>query len=189
MTLDIRLAGDPVQDPRGFAATLIQGQQDLSRAETSNPIWHWSPMVIPGPLQTRRYAQTTISALPDPVRPEEAEQLIADRMARGEALASCTNQRRFVLTDWLLERPFADLQAVQEQRRHIAALNDLDHIHVRVVLSNFHTHLFHPVQVIGDQAWVEGPRGMVSMPGGAQAYLPLFNRLWQTAIDYPAWSS
>ena len=190
VTLDIRLATDPELDPRGFAATLIQGQQDLSRAEAINPIWHWSPMVIPGPLQTRRCAQNTISALPDLVRPEEVEQLIADRMARGKAMAMTegATQRRFVLTDWLLGRPFADPQAVQEQRRHIADLDALDHIQVRVLPSNACVHLFHPVQVVGDQALTEGPRGMVSMPGGAETYLPHFDRLWQAAIDYSDWS-
>jgi hypothetical protein len=174
-------------DPRGLAAHLISGQLALARDEDTHPTDHWSLLTLPGPAQTRAYAQAVLARESDDLLLHEAQALVDDRMNRGRALRESTAPRRFCVAELALTSPVLAAEGLHAQHAHLADLDQLAHVQIRVLPHGADELLCHDFQLRNGQALLESPVGLVDLPDAEGVFRPRFDRLWNASIPYRAW--
>ncbi|MFF2543712.1 helix-turn-helix domain-containing protein [Kitasatospora sp. NPDC058063] len=146
-------------DLYGVAGAQRDGLEALSRESKKRGWWHdygdtipsayvdvlgleddaryirmWQTMVVPGLLQTRRYARALLEANPAAVRPERVDQLVEIRMERKEVLAK-PDPARFWAIIWepALRCPVGGVEVHREQLRHLMEMANLPNVTLQVV--------------------------------------------------------
>lgn len=138
----IRALRCPDQRGMGRAVTPETGIMDVDRIDAIEAVTvaisAWNPLVIPGLLQTSRYAAGAI-ALARPALPVEAvERLTRQRMARAAAFLRRMQEvphfsAWFILGETAITQPLANAHAHADQIRHILDLASMDHLTVQVL--------------------------------------------------------
>lgn len=129
-------------------------------------IRQFHPMVVPGLLQTRRYAEYLIDTLAAKDTPREArDRQLAARLARQQILHTPHPPRIQILVDEsVLHREATDPAILPEQLEHLYELARLPHMDMRVIPATRGLH----------QA-VTGPFTIVDLPddliGGSWVYI------------------
>lgn len=99
---------------------------EFERAATR--VVHVAPLVIPGLVQTRRYAREMMVSLP----PQEVDVRVELRMARGITPDSTKNVE-VILREQVLHSPFGGPVVLAEQLRHIVDLYKAGAVTVRIL--------------------------------------------------------
>lgn len=94
-------------------------------------IVHVAPMVIPGPLQTRAFAQEVMSSLPD----EKRDVRIELRMARSSTVLA-SGKFEAIIWEGVLHDAIGGPAVMAEQLRHIVTTMRTGAIDVRILPSN-----------------------------------------------------
>ncbi|MEU6128069.1 helix-turn-helix transcriptional regulator [Saccharopolyspora sp. NPDC047091] len=99
---------------------------EYDRSATS--ITHVAPLIVPGPFQTRAYAQQIMASVPA----YDREVRIEMRMARREAIRS---ERRFtvILAERVLRETIGSRAVMAEQLDHLCATARRDNVSVQVI--------------------------------------------------------
>ncbi|MYR58068.1 helix-turn-helix domain-containing protein [Streptomyces sp. SID625] len=95
----------------------------------------YDPQVVPGLLQTRRYAEALIAgALPE-TTPADIEKRVQVRMRRQERIAAAENPLRLwtVLDEAALRRVVGGPALMREQLEHLVEQSQLPHVTVQVI--------------------------------------------------------
>lgn len=131
----------PFQGRQGRAHTPETGEvtaESLAAVEAhAVTVRAWNPTLIPGLLQTTRYAvaavRTTAPAIPD----GEVQRRAHQRAARVDAFLTrwqqTTREAVFVVGEQAIRQRLAHEQAHHAQLRQLANLTDLPNVHVRIM--------------------------------------------------------
>ena len=105
-------------------------------------IQDFTPLYVPGLLQTAEYARALMIAVPVRRTPEQLEQEIAARMHRQHRLASPEDPLRLVavVDESVLHRPVGGAEVMRAQLDHKAALAQLDTVTLHVLPSAVGAH-------------------------------------------------
>lgn len=137
----LNLLRAPDQSRQGRAHTPETGEVTAERLTAIEAhavtVRAWNPAVIPGLLQTTRYAIGAISAARPSLPSVEVQRYAHHRAARvDQFLARWGNQpetARFVIGEQAIRQPLAHRQAHHAQLRQLLNLMDLPNIDIRVV--------------------------------------------------------
>ena len=164
----------------------LTGPRELARDEDTHPTDHWSLLTLPGPVQTRAYAQAVLAREND-LLVEEAEALVGDRMNRGHALHDSTAPHRFCVAELALTNPVLGTEGQRDQHAHLADLDQLAHVQIRVLAHGTDELLCHGFQLRNGETLIESPAGLVALPAAEGVFRPRFDRLWDASIPYSTW--
>jgi transcriptional regulator with XRE-family HTH domain len=105
-------------------------------------IQDFTPLYVPGLLQTADYARALMIAVPVRRTPEQLEQEIAARMHRQHRLTSAEDPLRLVavVDESVLHRPVGGAEVMRAQLDHMAALAQLDSVTLHVLPSTVGAH-------------------------------------------------
>ncbi|MFF0789382.1 helix-turn-helix domain-containing protein [Streptomyces spiralis] len=102
----------------------------------------YDPQVVPGLLQTRRYAEALIAgALPE-TAPADIDKRVQVRMRRQERISATENPLRLwtVLDEAALRRVVGDRSLMREQLEHLVEQSQLPHVTVQVIPFDMGAH-------------------------------------------------
>lgn len=168
------------QQHQGRVETPETGPITAERLREVEAIAHtvraWNPSIIPGPLQTVRYALGAL-ALGTPALPaEETQRRAHQRAARIDAfLKRWTDgdpvDARFVLGEQAITQPIAAPEAHRRQLTHLLHLSDLDRLTIQVMPGSVATPgrlgQFALYALRGDAGREGGRLGYLETPAGA----------------------
>lgn len=101
----------------------------------------YSPLVIPGLLQTSEYARSVIAATNDSLSEREVDDLVANRMARHELLSRRQSVELHVIMEVaMLEKPSGDVGCHARQLRHLAEEAGRDNVTLQILPSSVGLH-------------------------------------------------
>jgi transcriptional regulator with XRE-family HTH domain len=165
--------------------------------------WYESELV-PGLLQTGRYARTLIRAYHQDVDDAEIDRRVHVRTARQALLSRPTAapQLRVVLNETILRRPVGSPTVMAEQLRHLAEAADLPSVSLRVVpfSAGFHHGVLSgPFEILrfprnGDGRDSEPPTVFadgftgdlyLDKPAEVERHAVAFAAIWDAALDEP----
>lgn len=102
---------------------------------------HYSPLVIPGLLQTPEYARAVISVTSGEVGERQVDDLVANRMARHGALSrSKPVDLHVVMEETMLLRPIGNAVASARQLRHLAEEADRPNVTLQLLPASAGLH-------------------------------------------------
>ena len=108
-------------------------QNALATEERAQQVLQYQPILVPGLLQTERYARVLIRAW-QPRAPEtEVDQLVYTRTRRLPALLARRPTLWFVVDEVVVRRPVGPEDVLAEQLDHIADLAEQDSIRFQVI--------------------------------------------------------
>lgn len=148
---------------------------DFVRNESAaNEIETYECSVIPGLLQTSKYAEMVIRELqPRPLPDDVVAQRIDIRMTRqADRLTGDDPLSRYhaIVDESVLRRPTGGIEAMREQLAHLLKLMKLPHVHLQVVPNELPVHkgmtgafsiLKFPNPFEPDALYVDGPGGEI----------------------------
>ncbi|MEU4574643.1 helix-turn-helix transcriptional regulator [Nonomuraea sp. NPDC023979] len=103
----------------------IEQRADMLRA--------WEPLIIPGMLQTERYARAVFRGRPG-TTPDLVEQGVTARLNRQRILEWENGPTLWaVLDEGVLTRPIGSEEVMAEQLAHLAVMDDHPRVHVRIL--------------------------------------------------------
>lgn len=195
-------ASSPGGPPNGwwkdFSDKIPDGYLDLTSAEEgASHIIHYHPVVIPGLLQTRRYAAavtrgTTLKALTE----DDVATLVDVRMTRQRAVLDSARRRRLtmMMDEACLHRPVGDDATMREQLTSLLTIAERPLL--RIVVAPFrsppHPGLLGPFMILrfenglDDVLCFEGQTGNVvirNRPGLTRRYDAVVNLLTAGDVD------
>ncbi|TCC00377.1 XRE family transcriptional regulator [Micromonospora zingiberis] len=103
---------------------------------------HYEPNVIPGLLQTPDYAATIFSGKPR--TPQEVAQKVALRLERQKLLSRrrpAAPQYEAIIDEAVIRRPIADRDAWRAQLAHLANINQMSNVKVRILPLSVGPHI------------------------------------------------
>ncbi|NKY96755.1 Scr1 family TA system antitoxin-like transcriptional regulator [Nocardiopsis alborubida] len=164
-----------------FVTTVFDGgQAALKTEESAHATWQYAPGAMPGLLQTPDYATALADALPH--LDEGREDHFRLRMERGQQMRELTHLRHCFLLSGAVHDHAPHTELMEDQRAHLADLDRLDHIEIRVrpaapVLTD-------PTgfTIRGQSAWVECGDLYFAAPGDVQTWIAEWERLWSCAV-------
>ena len=160
-----------------------------SRAIT---IGAYAPMVVPGLLQSRGYAEALIRYA-DPVDEDQIQRWVDLRMQRQRVLSG-PDAVRFtaVIEEWVLHRPIGGSDIASHQRQHLLGLTTNPNIEIRVMPTSRGAHaghagafeLFDMPSLYPEVAYVETLAGTlyVERPD-VDRYCAAYDELLRTSLD------
>ncbi|WP_368660809.1 DUF5753 domain-containing protein [Amycolatopsis sp. Hca4] len=120
----------------------------LALESTANRITAWSPLLVPGLLQTPDYIRSIMEASSVPI--EEADRRLRIRLKRQRVL----KQREPVLVraligEWALRENIGSPEIMSDQIDHLLEISQLRNVSVRIVPSGlgYHTGLLGPFEI------------------------------------------
>ncbi|GAA0925394.1 helix-turn-helix transcriptional regulator [Nonomuraea longicatena] len=101
--------------------------------EAAESLRSWEPLVIPGLLQTERYARAVLQGKPG-ISAEDLEQSIEARLQR-QAIFHRPNPPMFsaILDEWVLKRPIGGGQVMREQLEHLLTMTSHHRVTIQIV--------------------------------------------------------
>jgi transcriptional regulator with XRE-family HTH domain len=110
-------------------------QQKLLEQETrSRHLRNFDPAIVPGALQTRRYATVRLAEFTDMVGiPADVEEAVAARMERGKLLLTEDHLFHVVLGEQALRTAFADPGVMEEQLQHLREVSRLPRVRLGIL--------------------------------------------------------
>ncbi|MFE0151356.1 DUF5753 domain-containing protein [Nonomuraea sp. NPDC059007] len=105
----------------------------MEEEEAATALFSWAPMVVPGLLQTRAYAQVLLRCEPG-TRPEQVNALVESRLAR-QAILTRTDPPifRVLLDEGVLSRPIGSTEVMREQLERLSEAIETPHIALQIV--------------------------------------------------------
>ncbi|MEU4283583.1 Scr1 family TA system antitoxin-like transcriptional regulator [Nocardiopsis dassonvillei] len=164
-----------------FATTVFDGgQAALKTEEAAHATWQYAPGAVPGLLQTPDYATAVADALPH--LNEGREDHFRLRMERGQQMRALTHLRHRFLLSGAVHDHAPRTALMDAQRAHLADLDQLDHIEIRVRPSG--DALTDPTgfTLRGGRAWIECGDLYFAGPGDVQTWIAEWERLWSCAV-------
>jgi transcriptional regulator with XRE-family HTH domain len=163
--------------------------------------WYESEL-IPGLLQTERYAHTLIEAGNPGVDADEINRRVHLRMARQALLTRVTARPTLnvVLNEATTKRPVGGSEVMSEQLSRLVEVSELPHVQLRIMPFSVGLHhgimsgpfviLRFPLNGDGKETepptvYVDGFTGALYLdkPNEIQRYSQAFNGIWATALD------
>jgi transcriptional regulator with XRE-family HTH domain len=121
--------------PQKAAASFPQVAPYAYAETEAESVWNWEPQLVPGLLQTSRYAhavmQTWLKMFPGPQK--EADRRVEARLLRQQVLARDPPlQLSVVMDESVLLRRFGDRAVMRQQLEHLLDAAELPNIGVRI---------------------------------------------------------
>ncbi|MDX2683043.1 helix-turn-helix domain-containing protein [Streptomyces sp. NY05-11A] len=156
----------------------------------------YDPQVVPGLLQTRRYAEALISgALPETAH-TEVEKRVQVRMRRQERVSSSENPLRLwsVMDESALRRVVGSRELMREQLEHLVEQSQLPHVTVQVIPFDMGAHpglngqyaiLEFPDTADSSVVYIEGVTSdlYLEKPNDVQKYSVMYEHLRAQALN------
>ncbi|MEW2624905.1 helix-turn-helix transcriptional regulator [Streptomyces sp. NPDC048106] len=121
-----------------YAAHLRPGYLDhITLEDDASHIRQWHPVLIPGLLQTRPYAQAVITGGPNALSPEYVAQLLEVRKRRQERIAEGGAKYSAVIWEAVIEHPLASIETHRGQLSSLLEAGQRENVTVQVL--PFHT--------------------------------------------------
>ena len=116
----------------------------------------WSPGVLPGLLQTERYASALLATLPG-ASAEAIKGRLGNRISRQQHVLHRSDPPavRFIVDELALYRRVGDAEVMVEQLRHVAEVASLPHVTLQVLPAAAHPATASGFLVADDAAYVE----------------------------------
>src|SRR6266568_7207924 len=163
--------------------------------------WYESEL-IPGLLQTERYAHTLIQADNPDVDDDEIDQRVHLRLARQTLLTRVTARPdlHIALNESIIRRPVGGTQVMAEQLNRLVAASDLPTVSLKIIPFSAGLHhgimsgpfviLRFPLNGDGKETepptvYVDGFTGALYLdkPSEIERYTKAFTDIWDTALD------
>lgn len=170
--------------------------------EAAKRLRSYQAELVPGLLQTRRYAHTLIATDNPGVDPAEIDRRVEVRLARQALLTRVTAPPTLevVVNEAILCRPVGSREIMAEQLRHLIEMGELPHVTLRVV--PFRAGLHHGV-MSGPFVFLEFPANsngehsepptiyidsfagalFLDKPHEIERYKKAFTEMWSTGLN------
>ncbi|MEU8249945.1 helix-turn-helix transcriptional regulator [Nonomuraea sp. NPDC048916] len=141
-------------------------------------LWTWEPTIVPGLLQTPKYAETILSGKPG-VRPDQVEEAVQSRMAR-QALFRRDDPPTLwaVLDEGILHRPVGSEDVIREQLAHLLEMAHTPWVTIQIL----------PYSAMSTAGLLGG--FMIAMtrgrPDAAYVDSPILGRIWDQPPEVEA---
>ncbi|MFF7158108.1 Scr1 family TA system antitoxin-like transcriptional regulator [Streptomyces sp. NPDC008139] len=138
----LRMLRAPDQRHQGRAAEPDVGEvtaEHLAAIEAfAVTVRAWNPSLVPGPVQTTRYAAGAIRTTAPAIPPSEVQRRAHQRAARADQFLTrwstgAVNEAVFVIGERALTQPLVHADAHRAQLRQLLAVSVLPNVHVHVV--------------------------------------------------------
>ncbi len=163
--------------------------------EDAIAVRYYSNVLVPGPLQTRAYAEQTLPNYPVEHSAERSAARVAVRLRRQERLLRpAAPQHRIVLDESVLMRPFGGPHAMADQLDLLLRLSDRAPVQIRIL----------PVNTRNPRIFLTGPFILIDVEQGRSGLLyremtdrdeivyaeaelarhrETFEQMWELALD------
>ena len=131
--------------------SLRKSRSYIDEETEAKSVWNWEPLIVPGLLQTRRYARAIIEGWASimPATREEIERRVEARLARRRLLTRDPPLDLSVVVDEsVLRRKVGDRSVMREQLEHLIESSQLPNVQLQVLPSGGNTPLGRDPSVI-----------------------------------------
>lgn len=101
----------------------------------ADELYGFEHSLVPGPLQTERYAHAVLGTRPNTTA-DELDALVTSRNARGEILTRTSPAAPvcwFLIDEGVLHRPVAPAEDMREQLQHLDKISELPNVTIQVL--------------------------------------------------------